>query len=843
MYEDIKIELKPYLGCSKNLIEFFALIGYDEKQLAESPPGKLDDQEDLELSVISEAKSELSNISNYFNIIINQVYPEKPKIIKISKSTKKPLDSNVIFSFCFDNMVGQGKIYYSCYALKFYEIYEDKNNIKYYVPKALLIYSQYPYFTTFYYICSILFEFDEKAYIPIEMLIQIFVNHIPSPISNDIFLVNFQPHIKIPRLTGYPYIDFNLCRIFNLIPIPEFIKIYILTVLEVDLLFFSPDLEKLNMSMFIFYILNYPLTDTNYLWHIKSISKEKLDDGDDVMNTCMRGVNTTFSQKMDFSQFKELFTIIDLEKKKKFINNINKNEESTEIFQLLEYINNIFNNKKVNSVFLARYLSKLKDNLIVLKKAYDHKYEKNNHFFYVEKDILETNRKIQELFYDFLLNILSILYNDFKYEVSSSSITKKKYLNTKFSDEENIFLKHFRSTIKYNTYFDLFISEYKTSDELKLSLIFTDEYVNIKMNDTNNEIEGHIDYFKIMDNYYSLKPGEIRVSYYNLNKEFKLITDPDILSKFKKEKINQLFYFDKNIIENFLIYKKRGFFKSLIEKENKDFNIETNNKMSIPLTIINQLTPSLNSKYYIITSLIYVYSIVFSLFPFNTNIFYLTDILHELKKIIYKRYYLNILIKSINICYEVNKEKAQFPELTLINMKNYCEIIRNFVLDNSILPNEEMILFFRKIKDEANKNNNSIAKKESFFVFKYEKEENYIKDIKRDIIIKEQNHLIFDYQGKRAEYEFLGFYLILLKIFSIYDIYSLNYKYNLEYLDYNVIYEVIVNLAFQSMSYTDKRICSILINMIIALRKWENDLAIFKNMKNERPSNNNDNNI
>ena len=393
MYEDIKIDLKPYLGCSKNLIEFFALIGYDEKKLSECPPGDLDIQEDLELSVVSEAKSELSTITNYVNILINQVYPEKPNIIKISKSTKKPPDSNVIFSFCFDNMEGKGKIFYSCYALKYYEKYVDKNNTQYYVPKALLIYSQYPYFTTFYNICSILFDFDEKAYIPKEMLIQIFVNHIPSPIINNIFLVNFQPQIIIPRLTGYPYIDFNLCRIFNLIPINEFIKIYILTFLEVDLLFFSPDLEKLNMTMFIFYILNYPLTDTNYLWHIKSISKEKLDDGDDAMNTSMRGVNTSYSQDIDLCEFKELFTIVDLEnKKKKYLNIIKENKESTEVFSLLEFLNDILNNKKVTSVFLARYVSSLKDKLSALKKDYDSKYTRNVPFFYLDNKVHEIYR-------------------------------------------------------------------------------------------------------------------------------------------------------------------------------------------------------------------------------------------------------------------------------------------------------------------------------------------------------------------------------------------------------------------------------------------------------------------
>ena len=110
MYEDIKIGLHPYLGCSKNLIEYFAIIGYEEKSLSLCPPNTLDKQSNIPLSIISEVKSDKDYDMLGSDLLIKQVYPDKPNIIKITKSTKKPIETNVIFSSCFDSLNGKKKI-------------------------------------------------------------------------------------------------------------------------------------------------------------------------------------------------------------------------------------------------------------------------------------------------------------------------------------------------------------------------------------------------------------------------------------------------------------------------------------------------------------------------------------------------------------------------------------------------------------------------------------------------------------------------------------------------------------------------------------------------------------
>ena len=345
MYENISMKLNPYLGRSKNLMEFFIIVGYDEKILMEYAIDSDISEKNFELSIISSVTSDLSYGVFDPDKVIKQIYPDTPKIIKIKKSEAKPKLTSVLFYSCFDTYEGDGKILYSCYALRFYEELKVSDN-SYYIPKAFLIFSQYPYFTTFHNICLNIFEQKEcnrKNKIPIEILLYCLVNYIPSPIINNLRLKLFENKndIIINKLTGYPYIDFNLCEIFNIIPLDLFIKIYMLTFLEISLLFFSPDLVKLNLLMYIFNILNYPLIDSNYYWHIKSISKNDIKYGEDALNPTFRGVNAPFESSVNFSQFRNLNYIVDINNKAlKCINNI-VTDETRNLKKLLDYFDKI----------------------------------------------------------------------------------------------------------------------------------------------------------------------------------------------------------------------------------------------------------------------------------------------------------------------------------------------------------------------------------------------------------------------------------------------------------------------------------------------------------------------
>ena len=841
MYKEIFVTLYPYLGCSKNLIEFFAVIGYEEKMLNEMSNIQ-DNQNKLKLSVISSVFSESFKNKVNFEDLIKKIYPDKPNIIQITETElAKPNSSNVIFSSCIDSLNGEKKICYSCYALRFYEKYIDHNKIEYYVPKAFLIYSQYPYFTTFYNICYKLLiykDFYMEEQIPIEILIYCLVNYIPNPIKNNIIIKDFKPNISIPKLSGYPYIDFDLCQIFNSIPIKEFIKIYILVNLELDILFFSPDLEKLNIFMYMLFILNYPLTDSNYFWHIRSISKKDLDFGDEIVGTIFIGINTSFNSNINLKSFRNLNFIVDMENKNPIINNICQNKESKELNKLLNYIHNILNHKEKKSSFLLEPLLDLKHKLKRIKKEYNAKVIKNNldSFFNVDEKIIQINRQIQEAFYDFVLTFLILFKNDYLYDYSSLKIIKNKNnQSSNLTEEENIFIKYFRFTIKYSAYFDNFISYFNTFNEFKISLLITDEFVNIKQNHMDEEAkENNIQYFELMDKLYYSESAKYDINFNDLNKEFKLADERNFISKSHKKVNNQLFILDKDIIVKFLFFrKKRELFKSF-EMRHEEPGLISIKLINISIKIQNAFNKFLNRKYFVLGSIIYVFSIIFPLFSFNNNILFLSNLLIRLQRIKYfQRFYVNILLKSISKYYLVNQGIFYFPEITFENIKNYFELIKGHLIKNSILPNEEIFKFFQNLlNEEKNIKSNNIGNNSNIsnnnFIYQYNKEEKNINCIKGDIIIKKDNKLIYNYKGDKKECDFKMSKSMFQEIFSFYRDYSVKFNHNVECINIKEMIEIIINIIYFIIQFEDLEMSSFLINAIDLIEKFQSQIKEFK---------------
>ena len=159
--KELLIKKNPYMALSPNLMEYFSIIGYNENfvpKILDSYKKKNNEYPPIILSSIT-SRSDFGIIDN--NLIIGQVYPDNPITILINKndeSQKPPSNSNFIYSFCFDSNDGKQKIFYVCYAFKFYEKYKyfkKQTNFKeYYIPKAFCIISQYYYFTLFEYICK-----------------------------------------------------------------------------------------------------------------------------------------------------------------------------------------------------------------------------------------------------------------------------------------------------------------------------------------------------------------------------------------------------------------------------------------------------------------------------------------------------------------------------------------------------------------------------------------------------------------------------------------------------------------------------------------------------------------
>ena len=90
--------------------------------------------------------------------------------------------------------------------------------------------------------------------------------------------------------------------------------------------------------------------------------------------------------------------------------------------------------KKVNSSFFGNLIFTLKEKIKSTRAQYNDRMKNitTNSFFSVNNFILETNGKIQEMFYDFVLDILVVLNKDFELDPSLKMPIKNTNKNTKY---------------------------------------------------------------------------------------------------------------------------------------------------------------------------------------------------------------------------------------------------------------------------------------------------------------------------------------------------------------------------------------------------------------------------
>ena len=483
--KELEIIKYPYLGSSPNLMEYFSIIGYDKITLENSKELMLD-KINIKPSILSSicSRQDYGIVDN--DLIIRQVYPDNPKFYTKNiqgQKAKKPSTTSVIYSFCFDSINGKNKLFYVCYAYKFYEEYSYL-----YIPKAFCIVSQYPYFTLFEEICQKIYsQYDESKIkkntnddnekAPIEIVLYHMVNYTPSPLKYSLNYTIFGQQtnnnlMTINQLSGYPYFDIDVYQIFSLLSIENIIKIFVLTVIEQSLLFFSSNLEILSLTMFIFYALNYPCNDSTYFWHIVSVSQSTLEDPNNCDNnngkfvqkimSSLLGVNCTYNESIRYSEFSKCCYIVDLDNKKlvkKYSNHAEDKmefEEFKNIDKLMTYLDDIMNPKKtVSSKFLSNIISKLYRELNnIFEKNLDKKDSNPKFTTYLKTSpkIKENNRAIQEAFYDFYLSILMIFYQDNTLSVSFDKIIKDNDSNS----DKLYFLQSIQNTDKMSNEEQLF---------------------------------------------------------------------------------------------------------------------------------------------------------------------------------------------------------------------------------------------------------------------------------------------------------------------------------------------------------------------------------------------------
>lgn len=347
---------------------------------------------------------------------------------------------------------------------------------------------------------------------------------------------------NVLQLNGYPVLDFNISEIFNILPMHMVVEILIFNFLEFDMLFFSKNLEILNFTMYIISILNYPCNDSIYLWHILSVAPEELllDTSQFIGKPCtsMVGINCTYNSSVDSLKINNPHFVVDIDNRQFLFKHTESSEDVTKANTLLLHIRRIVRDYSVNSFFLAKNIKNLMKELDIISKQVltnipnlnnyfqfretinninsNHEHMHNNsiptNFFETGDKVKILNKNIQEAFYDFILNILIVFYNNY---FLNSSFDKKKaeeegsnsnffiHYNedtSKFSREEVIFYNFFKISTKYNNYILNFIQNYKCINLYKIPLIFSEEFIYLKNNSDEKLFKSR--FFEIIDNFY-----------------------------------------------------------------------------------------------------------------------------------------------------------------------------------------------------------------------------------------------------------------------------------------------------------------------------------------------------
>ena len=791
--EKLMIKKYPYLGSSPNLIEYFGIIGYSEDFIPElistiknnaSTQSCLKNINQYPPTILSSitSQNDYGIIDN--ELIINQIYPDNPKIILCENNQPEPEKSNVIYSFCFDSMDGRKKVFYTCFGFKFYEIYKEGED-KYYIPKAFCIISQYSFFNAFYIICSNLYDIilEKNNLIPIEILIYNIINYIPSPINNklDLYLFNNENEeskIELNLLNGFPNLDFDLFEIFNLLPLNLILEIYILTFLEINILFFSSNLEILNIIMYIMFMFNYPCNDSIYFWHIVSVGKSNLIESNKFVGKVMSsllGVNCSYDSCIETKAFSSYHYIIDIDNKKIIFKEtynmtLEDREDANKLNNFVNYIENILKEKTVNSNVLKIPLHKLKnriENYLNEKIIGFSTYPKKNFVNFFKKERNQKNNninlKILEFFYDCTLSLLTNFYNDNQLTSSFDKIIKEEnnineviLKNSKyFDEEEKYFFELFRSTVKYKIYFENFLSEFEVVDVFKIPFLFSRVFLELKMKDDEEISCDNLEYFSIINHLYRLNNNQNfakKINFNNFNqlylesmdKYFKRFFRNDNLLKNQEEgkiympveKKQKLIKLNKKIINRYIYLVQNFVDNDEIEniypliKKRENMEIKSFDRRIIYELIKNKLIEKkfISSLNFLIYSMTYVISLTITLHPFKLMISYLGKVQEAFTLIKYLRsHYIYILIKSIYKYYIINKETFKYPSMNLTHIKMYFYFLANFIRSQLILPNEEIMFILKSFFSDI--------------IFKERKEINYLDELKKTKIEEEQNSI------------------------------------------------------------------------------------------------------
>ena len=647
---------KNPMALSPHLIEYFLIIGYDELYIQEKIIKNFDSKTLQELELAEQKSKKLNpetkilneyKCSNFPSIlfslgsnfsegleneaeIIKDVFPIPPSVLYaiIDNFIYEPISNDVVFSNIQNDVVNMG------YAHIFYESKNILDNIRIYIPKAFVIISQYPFFNTFKSICKeILSQFKNKfLQIPIEIHLYNIVNFIPAPVDSDILMtlfplndlseismkcntdiqlieLNRQKQYKLSKLSGYRDTEVDISVIFCILSSDIIIEIFIQILCGHFIAIFSNNVSLINMTIFIFQEMFYPLSDNE---NVKCLSPLKFFNSDMVQQNIL-GFACPYEELETFEKvnpdYKTLYDdeeetigkmfpcdlILDLDKKKfEYL----ETENSENVQKISDFLKKVVSSHKDAGSNFEKALRNLSANLneIAFKLTYGNKNQIFPDYFVEEN---QFNRKIQNLFYSFILEISNEFFKEVsKYSGETENLRDKDIKNKEdcaLNEDEYLFFSLFKNTDFCNILINFIGGYSKTELELyRTPKMIFENLMNLKKLSQKLK-EEKLNSVKISDNFYELidaiygknNDKAKNISFLNFYKYYKehMIKDIyDLVSnKYVKVNINKQvktnikYYYEYNSInldKNLFLGYKYILDALPAEERNKLFNIE-----------------------------------------------------------------------------------------------------------------------------------------------------------------------------------------------------------------------------------------------------------------------------
>jgi len=256
-------------------------------------------------------------------------------------------------------------------------------------------------------------------------------------------------------------------------------------------------------------------------------------------------------------------------------------------------------------------------------------------------------------------------------------------------------------------------------DVFKMPLLFSEEFINIKIKDSNNRMNYNntildkISLFSIIDSFYLENKGqvinitlnEISRDYANL-KKFLFIPfgGKENLGKKKSEKKKNLITLNKKIIKQYKYILNNYYDEDQIITLFPSNHFQVNdpisfvNKKNIIKLILDIFEKSniIEPANYLIYGFVYIFAITIPLYSFKKIYIYLNILKTILVKLkLFSRQFVYILVKTFYKFHLIHKKEKIYPHFGLSNIKMYFFILINEVLrENFMIPNEEMMKIF-----------------------------------------------------------------------------------------------------------------------------------------------------